>query len=75
MVSLANVAVASLIAGVFFISLLNPGGAVVAVLLAALILGLYAFLPFVQDYVLSVNKGKAARKNPAPKQESGGGGR
>lgn len=76
MVNLGNAAVAFFIVFIFAVSLLNPGGAAVAAVIAILILAVYCFVPFVQEYVLSVNKGKAARKKPdMPDKQQGGDGR
>ena len=75
MVNLANTTIALLILLVFGISLLNPGGAIVAAVIAGIVLGLYMTVPFMQDYVLSVNKGKAARKEPDAMKDNGGDGR
>lgn len=76
MVNLAHTSIGILILFIFAVSLLNPGGGVVALFIALLIIGGMLFVPFMQDYVLSVNKGKAARKKPdMPEKDSGGGGR
>ncbi|WP_247005038.1 hypothetical protein [Halosolutus gelatinilyticus] len=64
MVSLQNIALGVIILTIFAVSMLNPGGFYVALILSAFIVGLVLFVPFVQEYVLSVNKGKAARKTP-----------
>ncbi|WP_276257224.1 hypothetical protein [Halomontanus rarus] len=71
MVNLAHTAIGLLIIGIFAVSLLNPGGTMVALVIALLVIGAMLLVPFVQEYVLSVNKGKAARKTPSTSDANG----
>lgn len=77
MVNIAHTTVLFFIMFVFGVSLLNPGGAGSALVIAAVIVAALMFAPFLQDYIVSVNKGKKARKKPdvPEKNNDGGSGR
>lgn len=62
--NLSNIAVAVLVVFILGVSLLNPGGARVAFGLALLVVAAVVLLRFGEEYILTVNKGKKARKKP-----------
>lgn len=70
MVDFADLAITTTVVLVLGISLLNPGGSMVAFVIIALLVALYFLVPFVKEYVLSVNKGRAARKTPGTTDNS-----
>lgn len=73
MVNIAHTGIGLLILFVFGVSLLNPGGGMVALAIAMVIIAVMLVVPFAQEYVLSVNKGKAARKAREMSNDSNGG--
>lgn len=64
MVNLAELTVAGIIVFLFGVSLLNPGGAKAALFLSLVVVSIALLYMFLPDYILSVNKGKNARKKP-----------
>lgn len=63
---------ATLIIIVLGVSLLNPDGWLIALLIAGLILIGYALIEFIPEYMLVTNQGKNARKDNRRKRRASG---
>lgn len=70
--NLAQWITAILVTIVLGVSLLNPGGWIIALLLVAVILVFYAGVEFIPEYLLVTNQGKNARKDKRRKRRSWG---
>lgn len=63
---------AILVTLVIGVSLLNPGGGLIALIIVVAILAFYAASEFLPEYILVTNQGKKARKDKRRKRRSRG---
>ncbi|ELY68828.1 hypothetical protein [Natrinema versiforme] len=70
--NLAQWITAVLVIVVLGVSLLNPGGWIIALLIVVAILLFYAGIEFIPEYLLVTNQGKNARKDKRRKRRSRG---
>ncbi|USZ73791.1 hypothetical protein [Natronosalvus halobius] len=70
--NLGQTITAILILTVLAVSLLNPGGWVLALTIAFIILTVYAAIEFFPEYILVTNQGKNARKDKRRRRRSRG---